>query len=143
LSHSTVLGFDFGLKQIGLALAHPVTEIATPLTIIKAKEGKPNWDDVQNVIEEWKPSLLVVGLPLNMDGSLSAMAGRAKKFANRLHGRYGLQVELHDERLSSFEARQTLSEQPLLSVKYDKIDAIAAAKILESWMLANKPLSIK
>lgn len=141
-SAAVILGFDFGLKQIGIAVAQEVTRTATPLEIIKAKDGQPDWNRVQSIIDEWKPSSLVVGLPLNMDGSDSPMAVRAKKFAQRLHGRFGLKVDLHDERLTSFEVKQALKDSEATSnvsrkIRKDKIDALAAATILESWLQAN------
>ena len=128
-----ILGFDFGLKQIGVAVAQRITHSATALEILSAKEGKPDWARVQHLVEEWKPECLVVGLPLNMDGSESEMAVRAKKFANRLHGRLGIRVELQDERLTSFEVKQTLAENNA-KIRRDKIDALAAARILEDWL---------
>ncbi len=128
-----ILGFDFGLKQIGVAVAQRITRSATALEILSAKEGKPDWARVQHLVEEWKPECLVVGLPLNMDGSESEMAVRAKKFANRLHGRLGIRVELQDERLTSFEVKQTLAENNS-KIRRDKIDALAAARILEDWL---------
>lgn len=93
------------------------------------------------LLEEWRPDLLVVGLPLNMDGSESDMSARARKFANRLHGRFGLPVELFDERLSSFEAKTLVnSELPEAGKAFKKpatVDALAAALILESWLKAQ------
>lgn len=139
---AVVLGFDFGLKQIGVAVAQKITETATPLKILAAKEGKPNWEELKSLIDEWQPQILIVGHPINMDGSESGMAIRAKKFANRLNGRYGIPVEMHDERLTSFEIKQTLKENNLnqrnvSKIHNDKIDALAAAEILESWFRAQ------
>lgn len=142
MTPAVILGFDFGLKQIGVAVAQGVTRTATPLEILKAKDGQPDWAQVQSLIDEWKPSSIVVGLPLNMDGSESPMAVRAKKFAQRLHGRFGLKVELQDERLTSFEVKQAIKDSEanttaFRKIKKDKIDALAAATILESWFEAN------
>ena len=139
---AVVLGFDFGLKQIGVAVAQRITATATPLKILAAKEGKPNWEELKSLIDEWQPQILIVGHPINMDGSESDMAIRAKKFANRLNGRYGIPVEMHDERLTSFEIKQTLKENNLnqnnlSKTRKDKIDALAAAEILESWFRAQ------
>ncbi len=99
------MAFDFGMLHIGLAVGQTVTATATPLTTLKAKNGSPRWQDLAALIAEWQPDLLIVGLPLNMDDSESEMSGRARKFADRLRGRFGLPVELVDERLTSFEAR--------------------------------------
>ena len=132
-----VMAFDFGERQIGVAVGQHLTATASPLKILKARDGIPDWKVVMALIEEWQPGVLVVGLPYNMDGSESAIAARARKFANRLHGRTGLRVELHDERLSSFEARQIGAEDNLQfhgrASRDTTVDAVAAALILESW----------
>lgn len=132
----TIIGFDFGLKQIGVAVGEPITATARPLAILKAADGIPQWPQVANILNEWQPSIVIVGLPLNMDGSESPMCVRTRKFANRLHGRYGVKVELQDERLSSSAARSSLNKGFSLGhtrVPHNKIDAIAAAIIVESW----------
>jgi putative Holliday junction resolvase len=145
-----VLGFDYGLKQVGLAVGQTLTSTARPLMVIKAKDGIPQWHEIEAQIKQWQPQCLVVGLPLNMDGSESDMSVRARKFANRLHGRFGLPVEICDERLSSFAAKSELAEaknthnaevvdahaQSVNRGKRDgTVDAIAARLILESWFL--------
>lgn len=124
-----VMGFDFGQKKIGVAVGQKLTSTATPVAIVSAKDGKPDWQQIDHLVNEWKPSLLVVGLPLNMDDTMSEMAAAAKKFSRRLHGRYGITAELMDERLSTFEAKQISDD--------DQIDHIAAKLILESWLSAN------
>jgi putative Holliday junction resolvase len=101
----TILCFDYGTVTIGLAVGQTITSTASPLSSLKAKDGIPNWDEIKKIIDEWQPNLLVVGMPFNMDGSESDISQRAKKFANRLHGRFGVKTELADERLSSFEAK--------------------------------------
>ena len=127
------MAFDFGLRQIGVAVGQTLTKSANPVAILQAKEGKPDWSHIEKLVKEWQPNLLLVGLPLNMDGTTSEMSDRAKKFANRLHGRLGLPIELVDERLSSFEARQQLAAQDK-KFAHDKIDNIAATLILASWL---------
>lgn len=136
MKSSTVLAFDYGLTQIGVAVGTTMLASANPLSIVKAKDGTPNWQVIEKLIKEWQPAQLIVGLPLNMDGSEADMSKRARKFAQRLHGRFGLTVELHDERLSSREARSLIADgewagKPLA---HDKIDALAATVILESWL---------
>ena len=138
-NNGLLLGFDFGLRQIGVAVGETHTGSARPLTIIKANEGQPDWSVLGRLLDEWQPAYLVVGLPLNMDGSESDMSARARKFANRLHGRFGCRVELHDERLSSREAKQSLNDDVNMGgrgrgTNYNKVDAIAAALILQSWL---------
>jgi len=136
MMRSAIIGFDFGLKQIGVAVGEPITASARPLAILKATDGIPQWPQVTSILNEWQPDVVIVGLPLNMDGSESLMCVRTRKFANRLHGRYGVKVELQDERLSSSAARSSLNDEFSLGharVPHNKIDAIAAAIIVESW----------
>lgn len=132
-SNHIVCAFDFGLKHIGVAVGQSLLQTAQPIAVIKAKEGKPNWDQLRQLIEQWKPNYLLVGLPLNMDGSESEMSTRARKFANRLYGRYGLRVELCDERLSSFEAKAIRHQRQSTKRQALTVDAEAAQLILESW----------
>lgn len=102
----TVMAFDYGTKSIGSAIGQEITGTASPLKAFKANDGIPNWDEIEKQIKEWQPNLLIVGLPTDLHGKdLDTITPRAKKFAQRLHGRFGLPVELHDERLSTTEAR--------------------------------------
>ena len=100
-----VMGFDFGQTKIGIAVGQRVTATANALAIIKARDGKPDWNALDPIIREWQPGQLVVGLPLNMDDTMSDMGEAASKFGRRLHGRYNIPVDMVDERLSTFEAR--------------------------------------
>ncbi|EAS63774.1 Holliday junction resolvase RuvX [Photobacterium angustum] len=131
----SVLGFDYGTKSIGVAIGQELTGTATPLAALKAKDGIPNWDDIEKILKEWLPDLVVVGLPLDLEGKeLESITPRAKKFANRLHGRFGYQVELHDERLSTVEAKAELFERGgYRSLSKGNIDSQSAVVILESW----------
>lgn len=130
----TVLAFDFGLRQIGVAVGNSHSQTSQPLAIVKAKDGKPDWQVLEKLKNEWQPDLLVVGDPLNMDDSVGEMSERANKFARRLHGRWGTAYEMVDERLSSFEAKQTQSERGHRgNYKEEPIDAYAAELILQSW----------
>ncbi len=129
-----MLAFDYGLRNIGLAVGQELLGTATALPPLKANDGVPRWEEIQEQIREWQPDLLLVGLPLNMDGSDSDMAQRAKKFTNRLHGRFQLPCEQMDERLSSFEAKQLASEDgQWRDYSKNPVDSIAAKLILESW----------
>ena len=130
----TVLAFDFGTKSIGCAVGQSITGTAQALPAFKAQDGIPNLSAIENCLKEWKPDVLVVGLPLNMDGTIQDLTLRAKKFANRLHGRFGITVELQDERLTTMEARSEIFERGgFRSLKKDKVDGISACLILESW----------
>lgn len=130
-----MIAFDFGLRQIGVAVGNTLLGTTQTLPIIKAKDGIPNWRDVEELIREWGPQLLVVGDPLNMDGSESELARRARKFARRLNGRLGVEVTMVDERLSSFEAK-TISRERGHRGDYnrDPVDSLAAQLILETWL---------
>lgn len=129
----TVLGFDFGLKRIGVAVGNALLGSATPLAVLPAQDGAPDWPRIHALREEWQPDRLLVGLPLNMDGSESDLSARARRFANRLNGRLGLPVELVDERLTSFAARGELLAAGTRRGK-PGVDALAASLIVESWL---------
>lgn len=134
----TIMGFDYGVKSIGVAVGQEVTGTANALTALPAKEGIPNWDQIEKLLKEWQPDLLVVGLPLNMDGTEQEITVRAKKFANRLHGRFGKQVETYDERLTTVDAKQQLFEEGgYRNLQKGKIDAESARLIVESWFEAQ------
>jgi putative Holliday junction resolvase len=112
-----------------------ITGQARELCILKAQNGVPDWQKVEALIREWQPDAIVVGLPLNMDGTPSAMSERAEKFARRLNGRYNLPVHMQDERLTTYEAKgQRLSEGQRGSYRDNPVDALAAALLLESWL---------
>ncbi|AWX13797.1 Holliday junction resolvase RuvX [Mergibacter septicus] len=130
----TVLAFDFGLKSIGCAVGQSITCTAQALPAFKAQDGIPNWQVVEKCLNEWQPDKLVVGLPLNMDGTEQELTHLARKFANRLHSRFGYQVELQDERLTTTEAKaEIFARGGFKALEKGKIDSISACLILESW----------
>jgi len=132
---STLLGFDFGTKSIGVATGQMVTATAQPLAAIKANDGIPNWEVVATVIKDWSPDLVVIGLPLNMDGTEQAITKRAKKFGNRLNGRFGVTIAFQDERLTTASAKEFIFERGgFKALEKGKVDSVSAALILESWM---------
>lgn len=134
-----LLGVDYGTKQIGFAVGQVITGQARELCTLKAQNGVPDWAKVEALIKEWQPDAIVVGLPLNMDGSPSEMSERAEKFARRLHGRFNIPVHTHDERLTTFEAkgeRMARSGQRG-SYRDNPVDAIAAKLLLQGWLEAN------
>ncbi|RMF19924.1 MAG: Holliday junction resolvase RuvX [Gammaproteobacteria bacterium] len=128
-----VLAFDFGLKRIGVAVGQSVTGTASPETILSARDGQPDWHEVAALLETWQPQQLVVGLPLNMDGTDTSITPNARKFAKRLHGRFGLPVDLVDERLTTREVRHELDLRGGRRQSVTRVDALAAVVILESW----------
>jgi putative Holliday junction resolvase len=138
----TALGFDFGLRRIGVAVGTTVTGSARDLTVIRNTEAGPDWAGIASLISEWRPDLAVVGVPYNMDGSRSDLTVRAERFARQLAGRSGLRVETVDERLSSREAEANLKAERQdgrrkRSVDAGAVDMRAASVILERWLAAE------
>lgn len=134
------LCFDFGLKRFGVATGNTLLQQGQPLEPIKAKDGIPDWDRIEQLVEEWKPEAFIVGLPLNMDGSENEMCLRAKKFGKRLKGRFNRQVHLMDERLSSYEAKSRVMESNKGAVDFGhySVDGQAASLILETWFATQE-----
>jgi putative Holliday junction resolvase len=133
------LGFDFGLRRIGVAVGGSSTGRAEPLATIACRLNQPDWGKLDDLVNEWKPAVLVVGLPYNTDGSESEMTGAARKFAGRIQNRYRIRSELRDERLSSVEAEDSLREQRRSGtrrrrVRKEDVDRAAAAVILQRWL---------
>jgi putative Holliday junction resolvase len=124
---SRLLCFDYGAKRIGVAVGQSLTGTATPLEIVAARRGRPDWNRIAALIAEWRPDALVVGNPLNMDGTRQEATDAADRFARRLEGRFGLPVYREDERLSTVEAKNLLRSTR-------DLDAVSAQLILESWL---------
>ncbi len=137
-AHGTLLGFDFGKRRIGVAVGQTLTAGARPLTTLQARNGQPDWEAIGRLIRDWQPLRLVVGLPVNMDGSEHVLAPAVREFAEQLRRRYALQVELVDERLSSHEAERIAAGMGGRAVPHSRaakeaVDRIAAQIILETW----------
>lgn len=116
-------------------MGNTLSRTAQPLAIIKAKDGVPDWTALSSLTKEWQPDRIVVGLPINMDGSPSELSERASKFARQVEGRIGVVVSLVDERLSSREAkRAALAEGHCGDFAAQPIDDQAAAIILSTWL---------
>jgi len=143
------LGFDYSRRKIGIATGQSLTNTATALNTVASIAGEPDWQAISLIIEQWNPVGLVVGLPLNMDGSEQETSEYAKEFGGQLKERYHLPVFFMDERLSSREASHILgydghtsprrSSRPGKKVKKKNrdgqdIDCIAAQLILQSWL---------
>jgi putative Holliday junction resolvase len=134
MANRTFFAFDFGTKSIGLAIGQEITGTARPLAAFKAQDGIPDWQKIEKLLKEWQPDLVIVGLPLNMDGTEQPLTAQARKFANRLHGRFGVQVTLQDERLTTVTARAELFERGgYRALNKGDVDAASAVVILESW----------
>jgi len=137
--HATVLAFDYGLKQIGVAVGNTLLGTTRSVAVLRARDGIPDWTALEALVAEWQPDLLVVGDPLNMDGSVSELATRARKFGRRLHGRLGLPVTMTDERLSSYAAKGEQRQQGHRGdYKAAPVDSYAAELILQTWLRENE-----
>ncbi len=137
----TYLGFDFGIKKIGIAVGHLMTGIANPLLTLRSANQNPDWQGITKLIKEWQPAGLVVGISKQEDGSDNFVTPRMLKFCRQLEGRYNLPVYQQDETLSTFEAKQMLFDE--VSVSATKLwavqDQLAAQLILQTWLNDNTP----
>ena len=134
----TVLAFDFGLKRIGLASGDTLTRSAAPLPAILVSQSGPDWALIERNMRSLHPQRLVVGAPYNVDGTPSAVARAAARFASELERRFVLPVDRVDERWSSHEAHELLKAQRASGdrrkrIRRDDVDSAAAAVILERW----------
>jgi putative Holliday junction resolvase len=129
-----LLAFDFGTRRIGVAAGQMLTGTGEPVAMIPARDGIPDWDQLGRLLEEWQPEQVLVGLPLNMDGSENDMCARARKFGKRLHGRFHVDVEMVDERLTSYEAKgEVMAAGGSRDFGRHGVDDRAAVLILETW----------
>ncbi len=132
-----LLGFDFGTKRIGVAVGQVITGNARALTTLRSRNKQPDWDSITALIKEWQPDAIVIGIPTHMDGTEQELTHLAKRFGNRLMGRYNLPVYPVDERLSSYEAEMALEEEGKQYNTSD-IDSVSAQLILQSWLDQHK-----
>lgn len=133
-----VLAFDFGLKRIGVAIGQTISNTASPEDIVNSKDGVPDWAHITQLFERWKPVAIVVGLPLWLTGEEQAITQSARKFGQRLSGRYQRPVFYIEEQLSSREAEMRRKST------FTMVDDHAAQVILQSWLndlAASKPSS--
>ena len=133
-----VLAFDFGRRRIGVACGDTLSRTARPLAGIASSIAGPRWDAIDSMLREWQPTLIVVGLPYNVDGSESGMSGAARGFAAEVERRYSVPVHLVDERYSSLEAETRLRSERQSGLRKrrvakEDVDAAAACVILERW----------
>lgn len=140
-----VLGFDFGLKYIGVAAGQSVTGTASPVKTLNAKDGNPIWAEVIALIHAWKPEKLLVGVPLNMDGTEQPMTERARQFAQVLQTKTQLPVIEVDERLSTWEAKQRVFAKSKFKIQrslssghpnakaIQQVNAESAVVLVEQW----------
>ena len=127
-----IVAFDFGTKKIGVAVEQTSTYTSSPLQIILSKDNKVNWNEIIILLNEWKPDLIIVGKPLNMDGTDSDIMKEVEKFYIKLKRNYVADFVYIDERLTTFEARQILEEKNV-----EKVDANAAKILIDNWFSLN------
>jgi len=131
----TYLGFDYGTKRIGVAVGNSVSASASPLDTINVKNEQPDWQHITRLIEEWQPDALIVGWPIQMDESDNPVTAKARRFGNRLHGRYRLTVHHIDERLSSHMALSEIREAGYNGRRSrGLVDSYAAREILQTFL---------
>jgi putative holliday junction resolvase len=133
-----VLAFDFGEKRIGVAVGDMELGIAHPLQTVSGESNEARFAAIGDIIAEWKPARLVVGLPMYLDGTEHELTRLSRRFARRLEGRFGLPAVMVDERLTSAEASQTLNEMGIRGRSQKPLlDQVAAQRILQSYFDAQ------
>ena len=123
-----IVAFDYGEKKIGVAVGQTETNTSSPLQVIFNNNDKVNWNEVSVLLDEWKPDLIIIGKPLNMDGTESEIMNKVDKFLTKLKKISNARCEYIDERLTTFEAREILGEN-----KVEEVDAHAAKILIDSW----------
>jgi len=131
---STVLCFDFGEQRIGVAVGEHLLATSNPLVTIDNESNEIRFEAISKLVKEWQPKLLIVGLPLSLDGAETSVTQLCKKFARRLNGRFNLPVILIDERYSSAEASDLLNQSGIKGrAQKEILDQVAAQTILQSY----------
>ncbi|MDH3309124.1 MAG: Holliday junction resolvase RuvX [Gammaproteobacteria bacterium] len=135
MKNRSFLAFDYGEKYIGVAVGSSHRRVAEPVTTLRGSAKNPDWSGVSRLIDEWHPDALIVGLPLNMDGSDNPMTRAARAFGLRLKERYNLPVHMVDERLSTLAARDILNEAGVPMRRHkSRLDKLAAQTILQAFL---------
>lgn len=129
----TVIGFDYGTSWIGVAVGQTLTAQASPLPAIKSFKQSPDWEAISQLLSEWKPQKLIIGLPTSEYPETKPMTDKASRFSRQLHGRFHIDAELIDERLTTREAYTIAIESGQRKSK-QKIDSISAVLITETWL---------
>jgi putative holliday junction resolvase len=133
-TNATVLAFDFGTRRIGVAMGNTLTRVAHPLVTIEDERNDERFAAIAELIAEWQPGTLVIGLPTHADGTAHDMTQRAQRFARQLEGRFRLPVVMVDERWTTESAQSVLNDAGMTGRKAKAIrDQVAAQLILQSW----------
>ena len=127
-----IVAFDFGTKKIGVAVGQTETNSSSPLQVIFNKNNRINFDEINILLKEWKPDIIIIGKPLNMDGTDSEIMKEVERFYQKLKNIYDARFEYVDERLTTFEARQIFYEKKV------EVDANAAKILIDNWFELNK-----
>lgn len=134
IQQGTALAFDFGERRIGIAVGEHLIKAASPLMQLDEESNDIRFQIITRLVQEWQPTILIVGLPLNLEGEETAVCQLCRKFARRLNGRFNLPVVLIDERYSSAEAENLLAEQGIKGrLQKNMLDQMAAATILQQY----------
>ena len=128
-----IVAFDFGEKKIGVAVGQTSTYTSSPLQVIFNNHDKVNWNEISVLLEEWRPELILIGKPLNMDGTDSEIMKKVDTFYKKMESLYDAKFEYVDERLTTFEARDILKENNV-----ETVDANAAKILIDNWFNINK-----
>lgn len=135
-----VLAFDFGEKRVGVAVGEIELGIPHALDVIDVEDNDRRFAAVAALLSEWKPVLLVVGVASHADGAPHETGRLARRFGQRLHGRFNLPVAYVDERLTSQAADAALREAGFSGNTRDgRLDSAAAAEILRTWFTTPAP----
>ncbi|WP_343189921.1 Holliday junction resolvase RuvX [Buchnera aphidicola] len=132
-----IMSFDYGTKNIGVAIGQKITNTGNILKSVKIKKNFLDWKKIEKIIKYWNPKTIIVGLPLNMNGTEQKITKKTKNFAKKIKKKFNLKVFLHDERLSTIEAKNILFSSGDKKLTKNKIDSTAALIILESWLSKN------
>jgi putative Holliday junction resolvase len=142
---TVVLGFDYGLRRIGVAVGQRITGTASAIAVLRNSDGGPDWPACDTLLKTWRPQALIVGLPLGRDGHDQPMTHAARAFAASIEQRYGLPVHLADERFTSraADAEFVAARRAGLARRKDAamLDAQAARRIVEQWLSQPQPES--
>tara|TARA_A200000113_G_scaffold101100_1_gene90578 strand:- start:1904 stop:2296 length:393 start_codon:yes stop_codon:yes gene_type:complete len=128
-----IVAFDYGTKKIGVAVGQTETYTSSPLQIIYNDHEKTNWNEIRMLIDEWKPDLILIGKPINMDGTESEIMKKVDNFFKKLQKISNTKCEYIDERLTTFEAKEILGES-----KVSEVDAHAAKILIDNWIERSK-----
>ena len=128
-----IVAFDYGTKKIGVAVGQTETYTSSPLQIIYNDHEKTNWNKIRMLIDEWKPDLILIGKPINMDGTKSEIMKKVDNFFKKLQKISNTKCEYIDERLTTFEAKEILGES-----KVAEVDAHAAKILIDNWIERSK-----